>query len=128
MLWALAKLGFVGDGRLGKSFFQSAGAHIIKHGHEFGFRCLATTVWAFATARQRHARLFRCVAAQMLPMVGAANTQEVANTAWAFGTASFYDDALFAALAEQAMGQLHQFKPQELSNLLWGFATNGFFH
>jgi len=129
ILWAFAKLSTV-DGSLMclKPVFQAAAAHIMKQIAEFGFRCLATTAWAFATARQRHARLFRSIAAQMVPMVHAANCQEMANTAWAFGTADFHDEQLFTELAEKALSQLQEFKPQELSNMLWGFATNGFFH
>lgn len=129
ILWAFAKLSTV-DGSLVclKPVFQAAAAHIMKQVAEFGFRCLATTAWAFATARQRHARLFRSIAAQMGPMVYAANCQEMANTAWAFGTADFHDEQLFTELAEKALSQLREFKPQELSNMLWGFATNGFFH
>lgn len=129
ILWAFAKLSTV-DGSLMclKPVFQAAAVHIMKQIAEFGFRCLATTAWAFATARQRHARLFRSIAAQMVPMVHAANCQEMANTAWAFGTADFHDEQLFAELAEKGLSQLQEFKPQELSNMLWGFATNGFFH
>ncbi|CAK0830379.1 unnamed protein product, partial [Prorocentrum cordatum] len=131
MLWALAKLGSVDCGESGKNaraFFHAAANHITHNLDQFGFRCLATTAWSFATARQHNPRLFRGIATQMIPMVHAANCQEIANTAWAFGTAGFHDDRLFTALAETALLHLPEFKPQELSNLLWGFATNGFFH
>lgn len=128
MLWAFAKLGTVDSASwCAKPLFHTAATHIMKHVEHFGFRCLATTAWAFATARQRHARLFRSIAAQMVPMVHAANCQEMANTAWAFGTADFHDDQLFSELADKALLRLEEFKPQELSNMLWGFATNGFF-
>jgi len=129
MLWAFAKLGTIEPATwCAKPVFQAAAAHIMKQVQHFGFRCLATTAWAFATARQRHARLFRSIATQMLSMVHAANCQEMANTAWAFGTADFHDNQLFTELAEKALMRLDSFKPQELSNMLWGFATNGFFH
>jgi len=133
ILWAFAKLS-ASDGESSgvnvciKPLFYASGAHILKHGQHFAFRCLATTAWAFATARQHNARLFRAIAAQMVPMVHAANCQEMANTAWAFGTTDFRDDRLFGELADKAMTRLCDFKPQELSNILWGFATNGFFH
>merc|ERR1719359_475531 len=129
MLWAFAKLSTIDNSSwCMKPVFQAAATHIMKNIPEFGFRCLATTAWAFATARQRHARLFRCIGAQMVPMAHVANCQEIANTAWAYGTADFHDDVLFTELAEKAMPRLDEFKPQELSNMLWGFATNGFFH
>jgi hypothetical protein len=129
MLWALAKLGTMDMAfGCGRAVFYAAATVIIKQVQHFGFRCLATTAWAFATAKQRHARLFRIIAAQMVPMVHAANCQEMANTAWAFGTAGFHDDQLFSELAENALLRLDEFKPQELSNMLWGFGTNGFFH
>jgi len=130
MLWALAKLGSMPHAKSWstKPVFHAAAAHIMKQMQHFGFRCLATTAWAFATAKQRHARLFRSIAAQMVPMVHVANCQEMANTAWAFGTADFHDDQLFTELAEKALLRLDEFKPQELSNMLWGFATNSFFH
>lgn len=129
MLWALAKLSTIDNSSwCMKPVFQAAATHIMKNIPEFGFRCLATTAWAFATARQRHARLFRCIGAQMVPMAHVANCQEIANTAWAYGTADFHDDVLFTELAEKAITRLDEFKPQELSNMLWGFATNGFFH
>jgi len=130
-LWALAKLGSVDDSTTGKqsrTLFYAAANHMTNNLHQFGFRCLATVVWSFATARQRNPRLFRGIAMKMIPMVHAANCQEIANTAWAFGTAGFHDDQLFFALAERALLHLPEFKPQELSNLLWGLATNGFFH
>ncbi|CAK9010283.1 dITP/XTP pyrophosphatase (Non-canonical purine NTP pyrophosphatase) (Non-standard purine NTP pyrophosphatase) (Nucleoside-triphosphate diphosphatase) (Nucleoside-triphosphate pyrophosphatase) (NTPase) [Durusdinium trenchii] len=128
-LWALAKLGSLEDAApVDKAVFYAAATHIHNHVNDFGFRCLATTAWAFATAKQRHARLFRSMAAAMLPAAAGANCQEMANTAWAFGTADFHDDALFHELAEQAIKRLEEFKPQELSNMLWGFATNSFFH
>mmetsp|Transcript_67861 Transcript_67861/g.147775 ORF Transcript_67861/g.147775 Transcript_67861/m.147775 type:complete len:887 (-) Transcript_67861:75-2735(-) len=130
MLWALTKIGGVDESAAwaAKPVFQAAAAHIVKNVQTFAFRCLATTVWAFATAKQRHARLFRCIAAQMMPLVHSANCQELANTVWAFGTADFHDDHLFAEVAEQSLLRLEQFKAQEISNILWGFATNGFFH
>jgi hypothetical protein len=129
MLWAFAKLTTVDQYSWSlKPVFQAAAAHIMKNIAEFGFRCLATTAWAFATARQRHARLFRSIASQMVPVVHVANCQEMANTAWAFATADFHDDQLFTQLAEKALTRLDEFKSQELSNMLWGFATNGFFH
>eukprot|EP00439_Symbiodinium_sp_Y106_P012825 s6043_g1.t2 len=128
-LWALAKLGSMEDAApVDKAVFYAAATHIHNNVKEFGFRCLATTAWAFATSRQRHARLFRSMAAAMLPAAAGANCQEMANTAWAFGTADFHDDALFNELAEQALHRLEEFKPQEISNMLWGFATNSFFH
>mmetsp|Transcript_70411 Transcript_70411/g.168126 ORF Transcript_70411/g.168126 Transcript_70411/m.168126 type:complete len:899 (+) Transcript_70411:98-2794(+) len=128
-LWALAKLGSMEDAApVDKAVFYAAATHIHNNVKEFGFRCLATTAWAFATSRQRHARLFRSMAAAMLPAAAGANCQEMANTAWAFGTADFHDDALFNELAEQALRRLEEFKPQEISNMLWGFATNSFFH
>jgi len=129
MLWAFAKLGTIdADTWCAKPVYHAAATHIMKNVQHFGFRCLATTAWAFATAKQRHARLFRSIAAQMVPMVHAANCQEMANTAWAFGTADFHDERLFLELSENALLRLDDFKPQELSNMLWGFATNGFFH
>lgn len=128
-LWALAKLGSMEDSApVDKAVFYAAATHIHNNVNDFGFRCLATTAWAFATAKQRHARLFRSMAAAMLPAAAGANCQEMANTAWAFGTADFHDDALFQELAEQAIHRLEEFKPQEISNMLWGFATNSFFH
>eukprot|EP00434_Breviolum_minutum_P005988 symbB.v1.2.005276.t4/scaffold305.1/size282400/5 len=128
-LWALAKLGSLEDSApVDKAVFYAAATHIHNNVNDFGFRCLATTAWAFATAKQRHARLFRSMAAAMLPAAAGANCQEMANTAWAFGTADFHDDALFQELAEQAIHRLQEFKPQEISNMLWGFATNSFFH
>jgi len=128
-LWALAKLGSLEDSApVDKAVFYAAATHIHNNVNDFGFRCLATTAWAFATAKQRHARLFRSMAAAMLPAAAGANCQEMANTAWAFGTADFHDDALFQELAEQAIHRLEEFKPQEISNMLWGFATNSFFH
>ena len=130
MLWALAKLGSMQQAKTwsAKSVFHAAAAHIMKQVQHFGFRCLATTAWAFATAKQRHARLFRSIASRMVLMVHVANCQEMANTTWAFGTADFHDDQLFTELAEKALLRLDEFKPQELSNMLWGFATNSFFH
>jgi len=129
-LWALAKLHGVDTGIAGmlKPVFPAAASFVTQNVSAFGFRCLATVAWAFATARQRHARLFRTVALQMTQMAASANCQEMANTAWAYGTADFHDDQLFQHLAEQASHKLEEFKPQELSNILWGFATNGFFH
>lgn len=133
MLWAFAKLSTADGAGSGancciKPVFHASGAHILNNAHNFAFRCLATTAWAFATARQNNARLFRTIATQMVPMVHAANCQEMANTAWAFGTTDFHDERLFNELAKQALIKLSDFKPQELSNMLWGFATNGFFH
>lgn len=129
MLWGFAKLGKVENAYVHlKPVFNAAAHHTILNVEVFGFRCLATTVWAFATAKQRHARLMKCVAKQMTPMAGAANPQEMANTVWAFATADFVDEPLFQELADKAIPRLGEFKPQELSNMLWGFATNGFFH
>jgi hypothetical protein len=129
LLWALAKIATLDTMSCStKPVFQAAATHIMRHVHDFAFRCLATTAWAFATVKQRHARLFRAIAAQMVPMVHTANCQEMANTAWAFGTTDYHDDALFTEFSKKALSQLEEFKAQELSNMLWGFATNGFFH
>lgn len=129
LLWALAKLGTIDNvSSCSKPVFRASANHMTKHAEHFGFRCLATTVWAFATAKQHNVRLFRSISAQMLPMVHVANCQEMANTAWAFGTVNFHDDHLFSELASKAIARLGEFKPQELSNMLWGFASNGFFH
>eukprot|EP00928_Gymnodinium_smaydae_P043914 TRINITY_DN29347_c0_g1_i1.p1 TRINITY_DN29347_c0_g1~~TRINITY_DN29347_c0_g1_i1.p1 ORF type:complete len:838 (+),score=117.49 TRINITY_DN29347_c0_g1_i1:58-2571(+) len=128
-LWALTKLGTVECVlEMTRPVFQVAADRVLVNVEEFGFRCLSTIVWSFATARQRNARLFRCVASQMTLVAQHANCQEMANTVWAFGTADFHDEALFAELAERAQHRLHEFKAQEISNLLWGFASNGFVH
>mmetsp|Transcript_122089 Transcript_122089/g.352895 ORF Transcript_122089/g.352895 Transcript_122089/m.352895 type:complete len:788 (+) Transcript_122089:168-2531(+) len=129
LLWALAKLGAIDNVSFGsRAVFNASASHIAQHAECFGFRCLATTAWAFATARHRNAKLFRSIAAHMVPMVRSANPQEMANTTWAFATANFHDEQLFGELAKQAMHRLGEFKAQELSNMLWGFASNNFFH
>merc|ERR1719446_886251 len=80
MLWAFAKLTTIDNSSWCiKPIFQASASHIMQNIDDFGFRCLATTAWAFATARQRHARLFRCMGAHMVPMAHAANSQEIAN-------------------------------------------------
>jgi len=129
LLWALAKLGAIDNVSSGtRPVFHTSAAHIMRHIECFSFRCLATTVWAFATSKHHNAKLFRAVATSMMPMVRSANPQEMANTAWAFATANFHDDHLFTQLAQQAVRRLDEFKAQELSNMLWGFASNNFFH
>eukprot|EP00931_Biecheleriopsis_adriatica_P036181 TRINITY_DN20849_c0_g1_i2.p1 TRINITY_DN20849_c0_g1~~TRINITY_DN20849_c0_g1_i2.p1 ORF type:complete len:812 (-),score=177.65 TRINITY_DN20849_c0_g1_i2:55-2181(-) len=128
-LWALAKLSTLEDAPpVDKSVFYAAANQIHNNVHSFGFRCLATTAWAFATSKQRHVRLFRSMVTAMVPCARGANCQEIANAVWAFGTLDFYDEALLHELATESMHRLEEFKPQEISNMLWGFATNGFFH
>eukprot|EP00930_Biecheleria_cincta_P064818 TRINITY_DN5048_c0_g1_i1.p1 TRINITY_DN5048_c0_g1~~TRINITY_DN5048_c0_g1_i1.p1 ORF type:complete len:1163 (+),score=169.80 TRINITY_DN5048_c0_g1_i1:481-3489(+) len=129
-LWAIAKLSSLQGGSMceDRSVFVTAAKQIKARAHEYGFRCLATVAWAYATARDFNLSLFQAISAQMVPLASTANCQEVANTVWAFGTADFHDPALFEALAEHAALRLEEFKPQEISNTLWGFATNSYFH
>lgn len=129
-LWAFAKLDAVDPAacHCAADLFWAAAEYIPNHADVFTFRCLVMTAWAFATAKQHDGRLFRGIAARMLPMVQTANCQELANAAWAFSTAGVRHERLLSELARKALQQLGDFKPQELSNMLWGFAASGFFH
>jgi len=108
--------------------FQAAADQIVTQTRHFNFRCLATLIWAFATAKYRHVRLFNSIASSMVLIIPSANAQELSNTAWGFGTAHVRNDALLSALADRAIHEIGRFKPQELANIVWGFATNNFYH
>ena len=135
-IWAFAKLvsateGNDAAGKLAwspKYLFEVVGEHISQSTEDYGFRCLATIAWSFASVHHRKASLFRSIARQMKGIAGEANGQEVGNTVWAFATVGYHDSDLFSMLAEHALGRLHEFKSQEISNMLWGFATNNFWH
>lgn len=127
-LWAFAKLGSI-DVAVHKyvfPVFATASEYIVACLDKFTFRGLVMTLWAFATARQHDARLFRVVAAHLLPNLHTANCQELANTAWSFTTAGVHKERLFSRIAEEAIPRLAEFKPQELSSILWSFAAIGF--
>jgi len=131
ILWAFAKLGTIDASTkpCAAPLFDVAASQIQEHIEDFTFRCLVTTVWAYATARRPSQSLFHATAERMIGMVHTANCQELANTAWAFPTSEVYHhERLFNALAKRAVPRLHDFKPQELSNLIWGFAASGCFH
>jgi len=130
MLWAFAKLGTV-DSALSDStvpLFTAASQYVMRHLEKFTFRGLVMTCWAFATAKQHDARLFRAAATRLTPMAYGANTQELANTAWSFSTAGIHEEQLFSTIAKIAIPQLWSFKPQELSSILWSFASIGHNH
>eukprot|EP00747_Dinoflagellata_sp_TGD_P216947 gnl/TRDRNA2_/TRDRNA2_89410_c0_seq4.p1 gnl/TRDRNA2_/TRDRNA2_89410_c0~~gnl/TRDRNA2_/TRDRNA2_89410_c0_seq4.p1 ORF type:complete len:619 (-),score=105.73 gnl/TRDRNA2_/TRDRNA2_89410_c0_seq4:607-2463(-) len=135
-IWAFAKLVSTteGNGAAGKLawspkyLFEVVGEHVSQNNGDYGFRCLATIAWSFASVRYRKASLFRSIAQQMQQVAGEANSQEVGNTVWAFATTGFHDVHLFSLLAEHSLPRLHEFKAQEISNMLWGFATNNFWH
>jgi hypothetical protein len=129
ILWSYAKLSTV-DAKAcacAKTLFDVSSAFMVGKTEEFTFRCLVTTVWAYATFRQPSAALFKAIGNQMVAMVHTANCQELGNTAWAFGMASIPHEKLFQELLKRASLRLHEFKAQELASILWGFAANRFF-
>lgn len=130
ILWSFAKLGETVPtaSHCAKPLFDVAAAFIPAKVEDFSFRCLVTTIWAFATARHDNPSLFRCVATQMVNMVHTANCPELANSAWAFSTAGVTHERLYQELAKKANLRLNEFKGQELANILWGFAANNFYH
>eukprot|EP00441_Pelagodinium_beii_P047653 CAMPEP_0197623930 /NCGR_PEP_ID=MMETSP1338-20131121/3797_1 /TAXON_ID=43686 ORGANISM="Pelagodinium beii, Strain RCC1491" /NCGR_SAMPLE_ID=MMETSP1338 /ASSEMBLY_ACC=CAM_ASM_000754 /LENGTH=851 /DNA_ID=CAMNT_0043194023 /DNA_START=55 /DNA_END=2610 /DNA_ORIENTATION=+ len=128
LLWAVAKLGSAfGPSTTDAALFAAAAGCITEKMQDYDFRSFSTVLWAFATAKQRNAKLFRGIAGTLLTMTGA-SCQEMANTVWAFATNDFRDSQLFHELAQQGCLKMDQFKAQELSNMLWGFATHGFYH
>jgi len=130
LLWACAKLGASDDRILLtiEPIFQEAETHVVSCTDPIPFRCLATMLWAFATAKRYHASFFGSVAEKLLSQVFAANCQEMANTAWALGKANFQHEQLCRKMAMRALSSLHTFKAQELSNMIWGFSCVDFFH
>lgn len=127
LLWAFAKLDSVDPAACScaEQLFIMAAEHIPTDVDKFSLRCLVMTVWAFATARQYHERLFRGVATPLLHMLYSAQCQDLANAAWAYGTAGVRDDKLCAAISVQALRQLRDFKAQELSSTMWALAVLG---
>eukprot|EP00747_Dinoflagellata_sp_TGD_P216950 gnl/TRDRNA2_/TRDRNA2_89410_c0_seq7.p1 gnl/TRDRNA2_/TRDRNA2_89410_c0~~gnl/TRDRNA2_/TRDRNA2_89410_c0_seq7.p1 ORF type:complete len:620 (-),score=86.89 gnl/TRDRNA2_/TRDRNA2_89410_c0_seq7:607-2466(-) len=135
-IWAFAKLVSTTEGNGGarklawspKYLFGVVSEHISQNTGNYGFRCLATFAWSFASVHHCKESLFRSIAHQMKDVVGEANSQGVGNAVWAFATAGVHDHQLFSMLAEHALPRLHEFKAQEISNMLWGFAMNNFWH
>jgi hypothetical protein len=128
LLWAMAKSGASGSGC---PLFHSAARHIVAASRRFDFRCLAMTIWSFATVRITDVHLLRSVATRMTSLAHEASCQELGNAVWAFGTLGQKCDELSNALAERGLELYDEFplnRPQELSNMIWGFAANGYFH
>merc|ERR1712216_823143 len=75
---------------------------------------LANTAWAFATAGQSKASLFRALAKAAEPRVGDFGMQNLINTAWAFATVA--QPNAWARVAEQ---WIHVFDAQDLRVALW---------
>jgi hypothetical protein len=129
ILWAFAKLGDVDpvvrvcSGPL----FTAAARTIKERTHEFSYRCLVMSAWAFASLGMRDVALFRSIADQMVHNTHEASCSELAQTAWAFGMVSIRDDALFAKMAESARQRLRGFKKQELADLIWSCDVVGFY-
>eukprot|EP00747_Dinoflagellata_sp_TGD_P065882 gnl/TRDRNA2_/TRDRNA2_154552_c1_seq2.p1 gnl/TRDRNA2_/TRDRNA2_154552_c1~~gnl/TRDRNA2_/TRDRNA2_154552_c1_seq2.p1 ORF type:complete len:278 (-),score=43.88 gnl/TRDRNA2_/TRDRNA2_154552_c1_seq2:187-1020(-) len=98
-MWAFAKLVSTteADGTGGKlnwspkHLFEVVAVHLSHSEENYGFRCLATIAWSFASVHYRKSSVFRIVAQQMKNAVGEANTQEVGNTFWAFATMGVHD-------------------------------------
>jgi len=130
LLWACAKIGASDDMilSLAEPIFQATEIHVVTHVDPIPFRCLATMLWAFATAKRYHSSFFGPVAAKLLSQVSIANCQELANATWALGKANFRHEQLCSKLATQALSCLRAFKAQEISNMVWGFGSIGFFH
>jgi len=129
LLWAFAKLAnFDSMTSSFRTLFKSAATHLMTSMKDMQFRSLATSAWAFATAKQSHHRLFCSLAEEMRGSAPSANCQEMANTVWAFATAAHRDDELFFTIAETAVKRMGEFKAQEVANMMWGFAGCDFFH
>eukprot|EP00930_Biecheleria_cincta_P020303 TRINITY_DN15298_c0_g1_i1.p1 TRINITY_DN15298_c0_g1~~TRINITY_DN15298_c0_g1_i1.p1 ORF type:complete len:835 (+),score=164.52 TRINITY_DN15298_c0_g1_i1:79-2583(+) len=130
ILWSYAKMHATHPSAISCSepLFADAASHIPQIVQEFTFRCLVTTVWAYAAVRHIDEGLFLPLADQLLAMVHTANCNEIGNVAWAYGAAGINHEKLLVELARRAQSRLHEFRAQELSCLLWGFAANGFFN
>jgi len=126
LCWAYAKLSF----GLPQLFSAVAKRMMDRRINEFSLQGLSMVVWSFATAKQKHATLFRNLAVEIHSKAADAKPQEIANTLWAYAKNRSVEAPLFHGLADVALGQdlLWTFKPQELSNTVWSFATVGLHH
>ena len=75
---------------------------------------IANTTWAFATAGQSDAALFRALARRAERCVGHFNAQDLANTAWVFAKAGQFDAQLVRALAGAAVHCIGDFNALDL--------------
>ena len=73
---------------------------------------LATTAWAYATARRRAPALYDAIAAEATGRVRTLNPQGIANLAWAFARAGHAAPRLFDVLAAEAVQQMPDFNAQ----------------
>eukprot|EP00442_Polarella_glacialis_P017888 CAMPEP_0115085840 /NCGR_PEP_ID=MMETSP0227-20121206/22198_1 /TAXON_ID=89957 /ORGANISM="Polarella glacialis, Strain CCMP 1383" /LENGTH=816 /DNA_ID=CAMNT_0002475121 /DNA_START=158 /DNA_END=2608 /DNA_ORIENTATION=+ len=134
ILWSYAKLSTLNADACycAQHLFELASIRIPHTVEAFTFRCLVTTVWAYATFRFARSAsclaLFNSLSGQMMTMAHTANCVELANTAWAYGTMGTRNERLLQEIAKRANARLHEFKAQELSALLWGFSAAGFYN
>ncbi|CAE8664161.1 unnamed protein product, partial [Polarella glacialis] len=134
ILWSYAKLSTLNADACycAQHLFELASIRIPHTVEAFTFRCLVTTVWAYATFRFARSAsclaLFNSLSGQMMTMAHTANCVELANTAWAYGTVGARNERLLQEIAKRANARLHEFKAQELSALLWGFSAAGFYN
>lgn len=126
LCWAYAKLSF----GLPQLFAAIAKRMMDRKINEFSLQGLSMVVWSFATAKQKHATLFRNLAVEIHTKAADAKPQEIANTLWAYAKNRSVEAPLFNGLVDVALSKnlLWTFKPQELSNTVWSFATIALHH
>lgn len=117
MLWGFAQLGTAEPKvkELAYPVFVQATDFISP---EFTFRCLAMTVWAFATAGHDEPVLFQEFGDRLLPHVPFASSPELVNIAWAFKAVGSSHNRLLAEVERIALRRLGDFSPEELVDVL----------
>ncbi|KOO28974.1 kynurenine 3-monooxygenase and related flavoprotein monooxygenase [Chrysochromulina tobinii] len=84
---------------------------------------LTNLVWAFATLKWRHARLFEQLADVASARLAEFSPQGLSQTLWAYSKLGLTKHGLFGAVANAALPRLGSFDPQSIATLAWAFAN-----
>jgi hypothetical protein len=130
LVWACAKQGESGSGRLGQgmeAILQGAASAMASLASNAKPQALSNALWAFACFSWYDADIVSKLAAAMAKQVVYSKPQELSNALWALSKLGWYDAIdireLAAAMAEQATNS----KPQGLSNALWALSKLGWY-
>ena len=80
-------------------------------------------LWAFATLRVRHARLFEVMGESVTHRIGEFTPQGLSTTVWACAKLGLAKHALFLAAAASALPRLSSFDTQSIATIAWAFAN-----
>jgi len=115
----------------GSTFFDMLAEEVLSFDSldEFWPQHFSNIIWAYATANEKHPKLFKKIGDHIVTMNNLNEfwPQALSNTLWAYATLNEQHAKLFKKVGDHIvhLPNLESFNGQDLSNTVWAYATAG---